>query len=295
MNAEIILITKARHAVELEVWLRWYLNILGFDKVILYDNESPIDVKKICNKFNNVEYNFLNGFVNQSKLYDMRLKLEKFDDDINDKWIAFLDDDEFLYIGEKYNHNIKELIQAVKNKYNCKKVCFPIFNFYSKEFFEKRNGNIPLINTHTYYSENLPRSFTCKLGILRNTIVKCVIDAKYDWKFIKNNGSPCFRNPVIDENIPELAFSERGESIQNAFLQSYKINTDCFVAHYQFRSEEEWNYKCRLGRIKTKSNYLNKPDILDLYRTLYSYIDTFKHCTLIKDTYYNYYHKLQNK
>lgn len=283
MIVEIILITKTRYEIELRTWLNWYLYILGFDKVTVYDNESFIDIKSICDSYVNVTYNQIHGFVNQPFLYEEILK-NRINSDVD--WLCYLDDDEFLYIGNKYNNNIKIFIEYMIKEYNCNKIGFPIVNFYSKEYLYKRNTEIPLIQSHIYYSNYLPIEFINKVGIFRNNLIKCALKTKDTWSFFKKSRE-FFRNPKCN-NLDYIndAVLENGKRTRSPrVLLDRKLNTNCFVAHYQFRSDEEWKYKCKLGRIKTRNNYLDNDDIIESYKQLYNYCDLFEKCDLIKNKY----------
>ena len=112
--SEVMLLTKSDYPEELDCWLHWYLNILGFDHIVIFDNESPIDIQSVISKFpqDKIEYRFIPGWPNQYKLYTDYLKESKA------QWVIPLDDDEFLYIGERYNYNIKDLIIAISSQYH---------------------------------------------------------------------------------------------------------------------------------------------------------------------------------
>ena len=94
---EVLLLTRSYHSDELECWLEWYINILGVDHISLFDNESTIDVQGIISKYKDkVSYRSISGWPNQHKLYSDYIK------ESEAQWVIPLDDDEFLYIGNKY-------------------------------------------------------------------------------------------------------------------------------------------------------------------------------------------------
>ena len=89
----------------LEEWLE-YNNKLGFDKIILYQNDWRTDIEKpylqkeVCDG-RNVQVPLYNNVLHHNTEYD---------------WIAFIDCDEFIVL--KKHNNIKELIEEYKEHTN---------------------------------------------------------------------------------------------------------------------------------------------------------------------------------
>jgi hypothetical protein len=89
----------------LEEWLD-YNHKLGFDKIIMYQNDWTTDVERPF-----LEKNICNGSSIQVPLYNYVLQHNTEYD-----WIGFIDCDEFIVL--KKHNNIKELIEEYKDRTN---------------------------------------------------------------------------------------------------------------------------------------------------------------------------------
>lgn len=89
----------------LEEWLD-YNHKLGFDKIIMYQNDWTTEVERPF-----LEKNICNGRSIQVPLYNNVLH-----DNTEYDWIGFIDCDEFIVL--KKHNNIKELIEEYKDKTN---------------------------------------------------------------------------------------------------------------------------------------------------------------------------------
>lgn len=283
MKVKVILLTKSFHEDELRCWLNWHLNVIGFDHVNLYDNESPIDVQKICSEFDNrVTYNYVRAWPNQKSIYTR--DIENDNDDY--QWSITLDDDEYLYISDKYNGNIHSLIESIQNSHKNNMYYIMWLNMFSKE--EIKSWEKPYIYTHTYYSYKACHALY-SLWIQGNNFGKALIDLNYKYSYeLGDRGHIplCLNGPNQCTTINGITVPSA--NLVNEMIRSkdeencaYGFNPDCFIAHYQYKNLSDWKLKCKLQRPGCLfSNIRNKSYI---YNRVYNYSDSFKECNLLKD------------
>lgn len=271
-----MLLTKSYYVDELECWLRWHLNILQFDHVVIFDNESTINVNKILNKFpkNKIEYHFIQGWPDQFTLYNNHTKASK------SQWIIPLDDDEYLYIGKEFNYSINEYISFLQKRYPSHMYYILWNNLMSKEPIQEKKELF--INTHTYYSYKLLNRLYYYWP-QDNGWGKCLINNnyKYNYFYLKNGSTghiPLCLNNHSQTLLVNGKFVHR-EHInypsESLFLQ------DCFIAHYQYKTKNDWILKCCSQRVNRKEeSIVNKKKIYDM---LYSKNYTMTECSLLKE------------
>ena len=145
LNSCLLLCTNTDNESDLFDWIYWHKNIIGFDKIVIADNKAHIDIKKIADCFENVEYYDATLYKSQCDIYNDYLNYKN-----TSKWVLCLDDDEILYISEKYNHNINNYLQNVAN--TDFKIAIPWILFYSKIIQEYRTSTV--FDFATYYDPN---------------------------------------------------------------------------------------------------------------------------------------------
>lgn len=283
MKSEILLLTKSHHGEELRAWLHWHLNIICADCIKVFDNESSIDIKAVCSEFGNrVEYSFIKGWPYQQMVYNNALKS-------NDgfKWCITLDDDEYLYIGDKYGNTLNNLISSLEAQfYSCRIFYIMWLNMFSKERIA--DWHQPYITTHTYYSYEACHNLY-KIWLQGNGYGKSLINLDYKWDFTRGLHIPiclgsraeCFTvngDPVKQHNLNPIIFKSEDEE-----HSIYGFNPECFIAHYQFKTFEDWKIKCMTRRATDPFTSIHNK--VNVYNELYKYTDTFKECTLLKDMY----------
>ena len=278
---EALLLTRSYYPDELECWLEWYLNILGFDHIVIFDNDSTIDVQEIIKKYKDrVSYRFLSGWPNQHKLYSDYIK------ESESQWLIPVDDDEFLYIGDKFNGSVKEFIQTMYSTYNKNKYYSLWVCMVSKEPMEKREGLF--INTQDHYSYEAFYNLRRYWGI-DNRLGKCFVNTDYSY---------VYGNHSIAGHIPECLDGDNTTVLVNGnttngdwvIKDNEDINKDCFIAHYHTKSKEDWIIKCNRCSVRTGKSLLS-PRSLSVYDRLYQNKALFKPCTLLKDRWNNYLNK----
>lgn len=110
MFSEVILFVKTDRYFDLIEWINYY-NKIGFDHIVIYDNESSINIRNICKSYN-IEYHKITGFINQSALMK-----EHYNNTLAD-WIYFADLDEFLWFDQKKYKNINDAITKKSEELN---------------------------------------------------------------------------------------------------------------------------------------------------------------------------------
>ena len=59
---EVVLLTKSYNLQDFKDWMHWHLDIIGFQRCHVFDNESSVDIKSECQKYGNrVTLDILDG------------------------------------------------------------------------------------------------------------------------------------------------------------------------------------------------------------------------------------------
>ena len=173
---EILLLTRSYYPEELQSWIVWYLDILKADHIVLFDNDSPIDIPSIIKPYTDrIEYHSIQGWPNQHKLYTDYQKESK------SQWTIALDDDEYLYLSDKYHHSINEFVSIMDSLYH-KNMIYPLWlNMLSEDVL--KNHTDLYLNTHTYFSY---RAYN-KIKMLYcngNMYGKCFTNNSYSYDYV---------------------------------------------------------------------------------------------------------------
>lgn len=302
--SEAILITDTDNIFNIIDWLYWHINIIGFDHVILIDNSDKVNIKIVCDIFSEkVKYYKFDGFISQMDIYT------KFVNESEAEWVLPIDDDEFLFLSDKYK-NINDFIKINITKFAIYKfainwICMfsndllidrDYKNSYIEDFtysYNGENGFIEylgliktLVNTniyHLYISENADeininlKDLNFKKTIKKynnNNLFNFILQSKWD-----RIGS--VHNPISKYNdIYECAFdTELSQFYLGMFNASYSnYNGDIYLAHYKYRSVSEWLFKI-YERKKFPSNslkYYNTIQVKDSIYKSYTYNKFFK-------------------
>ncbi len=292
MKTRIVLLTRSHHEDELKTWLHWHLDVIGFSHAEVYDNESTIDVKSICESFGDrVTYMYIHGWPDQYKLYTYDLMKHSSD---GYQWSIALDDDEYLYISDKYDGKIESLITCLNNTYNNNMYYVLWLNMFSRDplhIWEK-----PSIYTHTYYSYEACHAIYNK-WVQGNHFGKTLLNID-DYKYDYRKGSRGHIPLCLNNRMSNKCMTVNGDLVLHADLarelfnsedeehSAFGFNNDCFIAHYQFRSEADWKKKCNTQR--PGSFLYSIRDKVNVYDYLYKHADSFKECTLLKDRLENF-------
>lgn len=267
-DTEIVLLTRNYYACDLETWIKYHLNIVGIDHIVILDNESPIKVEAICAKFGNkVEYHKIIGWADQYKQYDIYVNRSKA------RYCIPIDDDEYIWVNDKFGN---KLINAIKHhlKEGNPKLSIEWLNLFPINYTKSRTEAIPMISTA--YCHEAVRHW--QLG---DTQVKTIVDSKYRYEYI---GVKRGHNPKC-VNSESNSLTIKGYAIPSQTMKAPAEPTDDIIlVHYQFRSENEWIRKCKLGSPGSKwFGKIKNNATIDVLKKIYTYSKNFKTFTAIKE------------
>lgn len=267
---EVVLLTKSYNLQDFKDWLHWHMDIIGFQRCHVFDNESSVDIKSECQKYGDrVTYELVKGWPNQYALYNRYINNES-----PAWWVLPIDDDEFLYVSDKYKNNINVALLALQKKYpDMVKLSMSWKNMFPLEFTKTRTKS--LIENATGWSDKASEALFNKWR-QDNRWVKTCVNTIYTWFWGKPfNGG---HNPSVSETNEKIAsYMCDGSTILACadFIKPPKSNLDLFVAHYQFKSDDEWQMKCT-KRISAANKSFNK-NHPEVYKELYEHQNLF-HC-----------------
>ena len=99
----LICLTKTYSLGDFDIWLSYHL--LHFNRIVILDNESEVDIKQVCDEHEQVEYHLIKGWPDQWHLFSDILN-EKTDIKFEqDEIVTFLDDDEYLLVTKPTEKN----------------------------------------------------------------------------------------------------------------------------------------------------------------------------------------------
>lgn len=283
-NTELILITNSDNLNELLYWLSWHLNIIGFEHIVLIDNSKLNLISDYISKFGNmVTYIKKSGIVSQCEIYNQYIKNSK------SKWVLPLDDDEYLYISDKFDHNINTFIK--KTNLPVYKYAFNWHMMFNDKIIEKSNDfyvNLyqkecpisyvtfdcfwcvkTMVNTeinHLYVSDSSETSIEIKLNNLDMDKNYKHIDSGFSL-FSKNHmGS--VHNPISKLNNTFMhAYNYNTDDMTvGLFCNNKDMNRDIYIAHYKYRD---------LDSIKFKINNFRFTDVIKQYITNAYNLDSY--------------------
>ena len=257
---EVVLLTKTYNLQDFKDWLHWHLNIIGFQHAHIFDNESSVDIKSVCDSYGGrVTYERIKGWPNQYALYNRYINNES-----PAWWVLPIDDDEFLYVSDKYKNNVNVFLLA-NNKAHpdwCK-VCVGWRNMFPLKFTEKRT-NPHLILNATGWGDDC-----CARWQAGNKPVKTFVNTVYTYDWSDRDNQHRTHNPFVC-GVDQPGYTVNGEPIAGSW-QSHNTfgDDDLILFHYQYKTESEWIYKC-YHRVSAGAKTFNKC-VPDRYRLLYRY------------------------
>ena len=265
---EVVLLTKSYNLQDFKDWMHWHMDIIGFQRCHVFDNESSVDIKSECQKYGDrVTYELVNGWPNQYALYNRYINNES-----PAWWVLPIDDDEFLYVSDKYKNNINVALLALQKKYpDMVKLSMSWKNMFPLEFTKTRTKS--LIENAIGWSDKASEALF-KEWRQDNRWIKTFANTMYQWYWGKPyNGG---HNPSVQGSNERLvSFMADGTLVENCADSVYppKTNIDMFVAHYQFKSDDEWRNKCTTRKSAANLSFnKNHPHV---YSHLYQHTNCF--------------------
>ena len=303
--SEVLMISNETNSQRIYEWLIWHLHIIGFEHAVIIDNTNDGTLRQTCSLFENVEYHNLVGVQKQSDIYTNYVR------NSNSYWVLPIDDDEYLYISDKYNHNINKLIyEKTKNKpiYKLSFNWLMMFNNSIKEdylsVFSSSYDRYFLLNEY----EN--EDFLCAKTMV-NTLIKHIwcndkptINVTYEsvdadvnlYTNVKNYNEHLgsVHNPVSKlHNVFQHAYNVTNDMVVPGF-KGYKFpydvnDCDGILLHFKYRTRSEWNAKITKQKFNDISpgyymlNY-TKTKFEKIYNMVFCNMNVFnKHVNLYTD------------
>lgn len=261
---EVVVLTKTYNLQDFKDWLHWHIDILGFQHAHVFDNESLVNIKSVCDAYGNkVSYEKVNGFPNQYALYNRYIM-----EHAQAWWVLPIDDDEFLYVGSSFDHNVNTMIMKMQERFpKADKIAIGWRNMFPAEFKEKRTCS--LIENATAWSDEACerlRSEWRQDNRWLKTFTR--LTKKWHWGQPYNGG----HNPTAGV-LKSAAISIAGIECKEDFSTKYIHADELFIAHFQYKSDEEWRMKCSKRKSAAHKTFnKNKPAV---YCKLYDYQNKF--------------------
>jgi len=210
-----------------------YLN-LGFDKVIIADNNDKPTIYHVLDKYiseGTVEIWNCRGFGSfQVQLYAM------FANEGNYKWCGYFDADEFLEIG--CYSNIKDYLATIKEN----SVSFNWINFGSNGEKHYREGNL---------SERFKKPVAPIIYFKENAFIKSIVRGGDCWKGCWFNGShiPFIRREGYPDRTGAETYNIGGYFTTHSYyhFQAPFRYKQGYIKHYYTKSFDEWMVKANRG------------------------------------------------
>lgn len=242
---ELLLITNKPANIIID-WLNWHLNIIKVDHIVLINNTNDTDSllsEYIDEHKNKIQYIKLPGNLNQAELYT------EYVNNSEAEWVLPIDDDEFLYISKKFNHNLNEYLNYLYNKNQNYKYSFCWHMLFNKNM-AMQNGPFYFIKNNLYTI--LDFEFMTECTNLIKTIVntkikhlyinenkeKHIITLDNNYTSFKNDKLGTVHNPIskIDSKFIH-SYNEETDSFYAGILfnkSKFNLNSDCYIAHYKY-------------------------------------------------------------
>lgn len=216
----------------IEEWLKWNFEKVGFDKIIIFDDDENHTIQN--NKY--IIDNIKNGKI---KIFDCsnvnapQMKVYNwFYYNFKPYWVAFLDCDEFIDL--KSYKSIKDYIKFIEKKHNdCISIILPWLMYGDNEQLHKTNGLVQDRFTKPFIEEGKINGKTIEKGGLSGVSIinpHFVCDDRFYGVHCSNDGEIKEKT----ENISDDAFCERNYDYP-------------FIKHYWTKSTEEFKKKLDRG------------------------------------------------
>lgn len=241
---EVVLLTKSYNLQDFKDWLHWHLDIIGFDHCHVFDNESSVDIKSVCDSYGEkVSYELIKGWPNQYELYNRYINSQS-----PAWWVLTIDDDEFIWM--KNFDNVNKMILYYQDKWkDMNKLSIRWQNMFPKDPKAER-GNKSLMEFNTEANERWA-NLLCGGNKPVKTFVKTTNIVRFS--ITERNQT---HNPITDGSKSYLC---NGERLFGNWYYGKPTDTDIKILHYQYKSAKEWEHKCKTRKDPTKQkNFCEK-------------------------------------
>ena len=242
-RTEVVLLTKSYNLQDFKDWLHWHLDIVGFDHCHIFDNESIVDIKSVCDQYKDrVSYELVKGWPNQYALYNRYINNES-----RAWWVLPIDDDEYLWMRDF--SNVNDLILFYQSKWNdISKLSIRWQNMFPVDPSAER-GTKSLMEFNTVQNEKWADLFDGG-----NKPVKTFV--KTDRPTIWNVTYNTTHNPTNGS----LSYMCNGDRISGNWYFG-KGDDAIKILHFQYKSKKEWIVKCNRNidaGVKERGHYDKK-------------------------------------
>lgn len=227
---EVVLLTKSYNLQDFKDWLHWHLDIIGFDHCHVFDNESLVDIKSVCDSYGDkVTYELVKGWPNQYALYNRYINNES-----PAWWVLPIDDDEYLWM--KDFTNVNDMILFYQDKWkDMTKLSIRWKNMFPKDPLADR-GNKSLIEFNSEENEKWANLFDGG-----NKPVKTFVNTRHKFNYSVANRQT--HNPIDDRK----SYLCNGDRLVGNWYYGSGDN-ELKLLHFQFKSNKEWQWKCENRR-----------------------------------------------
>lgn len=273
---EVLLITCNYNKYALFDWLYWHIVVIGFNHVVVIDNDSAFDVESLCKLFGDrVEYVHKSGKISQSDLYTEYVNKS------DAYWVLPIDDDEFLYVSDRFNNNINTAMYHYIQQYpEYYKFAFNWAMMFSQNLISKVNPADDYFNTFNYVYNTEEMIMDPDKNVLENlNNIKAIVCTNIKHIYSKDTDISVLRkydqidydfdktrdylpylydkigsvhNPVSMVNHRFVHAMNVEEKIPNVgFIRHHKLqyDYDTYLFHFKYRTKEEWDIKCNKRNI----------------------------------------------
>lgn len=272
-NSEVILVTNCINLKNVLLFLFWHLYIIKFDHIVVFDNSDIGILEKYITLFDNkITYIKKPGVISQSDCYNAYLKIS------NAKWILPIDDDEFLYISDKYNNNINTYLTFITENYPAAKYSFNWRMYYSiKDVAPDADDFYISMFQDMFYCHNYMAISPQKLISCNH--VKTIINTDYPHLYLNDNGGiKQYIELELKKRLPYNVITPMGsthnpitklngmfyhaintetylENIDYYYDDSmHEIKNDVYLAHFHYKTINEYIKKCKNFKFTNISN-----------------------------------------
>lgn len=236
---------NARNELNIIDWAIHHSNI-GFDYIIIFDHLSTYPIKNIFGN-NNFIFNKSNIIILRSNIEKNNIKQDFMNQALNIAkkkqitWFIYLDADEYIYLHDQFNNNIKNIVNLFIRKSNADLIGINWLMFGTNYLIEEPMNNKFIIENYT----------RCSFMIDKH--IKCLIKTEY----AINSTNPHFYHMKYKERMIGLDFNQ---IVSPYCFHSINIPyhcLPCYIAHYVNQSEETYKRR-KLTRMMDDGTWKDK-------------------------------------